>query len=92
MRQAVSEARASMDKIKASELNVQLAQEALSQAKVRYESGVITNLDLLNAETSLAQANLLHLQALYNYTLSRIALNKAIGVDLLGQDNKLYYK
>jgi len=83
VRQAVSEARASMDKIKASELHVQLAEEALQQAKVRYESGVITNLDLLNAETSLAQANLLHLQALYNYTLSRIALNKAVGAELL---------
>jgi outer membrane protein len=87
VRQAVSEARASMDKIRASELNVQLAQEALSQAKVRYESGVITNLDLLNAETSLAQANLLHLQALYNYTLSKIALNKAVGAELLQHDN-----
>ena len=83
VRQAVSEAQASMDKIKASELNVQLAQEALNQAKVRYESGVITNLDLLNAETALAQANLLRLQALYNYTLSRIGLNKAIGEELL---------
>jgi len=86
VRQAVSEARASMDKIKATELHVQLAQEALKQAKVRYESGVITNLDLLNAETSLAQANFLRLQALYNYTLSRVALNKAVGAELLKQD------
>jgi len=86
VRQAVSEANACMDKIKASEMNVQLAEEALSQAKLRYENGVITNLDLLNAETSLAQANLLHLQALYNYTLSKIALNKSVGAELLKQD------
>jgi outer membrane protein TolC len=87
VRQAVSEANASMEKIKASELHVQLAQEALKQAKVRYENGVITNLDLLNAETSLAEANLMHLQALYNHTLSRVALNKAVGRELLGANN-----
>jgi outer membrane protein TolC len=87
VRQAVSEASACIDKIKATELHVQLAEEALGQAKVRYQAGVITNLDLLNAETSLAQANLMRLQALYNYTLSRVSLNKAIGVELLKTDN-----
>jgi outer membrane protein len=83
VRQAVSDVRASIDKINASDLHVQLAQEALKQAKVRYEAGVITNLDLLNAETALAQADLARVQALYNYTLSRVALNRAVGADLL---------
>ena len=83
VRQAASDVRASIDKIHASDLHVQLAEEALKQAKVRYEAGVITNLDLLNAETALAQADLARLQALYNYTLSRVALNRAIGAELL---------
>jgi outer membrane protein TolC len=83
VRQAVSEVRAALEKIKATELNEKLAEEAVKQAKVRYRSGVITNLDLLNAETSLAQAHLSRLQALYNYTLSTEALKKAVGAGLL---------
>lgn len=82
VRQAVSEVLAATEKIKATELNEKLAEDAVGQAKVRYRSGVITNLDLLNAETSLAQAHLSHLQALYNYTLSTEALKKAVGGQL----------
>jgi outer membrane protein TolC len=82
VRQAVSDYRASIERMKATEFNVQLASEAVSQAKVRYENGVITNLDMLNAETSLAEAKLMNLQAIYRYIISKENLKKAAGARL----------
>jgi outer membrane protein len=80
--QAVSDVRASLDKIQTSELQVRQAKQAIDMATVRYESGVVTNLDLIDAQTALAQAELFHLQALYHYVLSRYALDKSIGAIL----------
>jgi len=77
--QAASDVRASVEKMKSAQLHVKLADQAFSQAKVRYASGVITNLDLLNAETALDEAKLLQLQAIYSYIVSKDALRKAVG-------------
>jgi len=81
VRQALSDVRSNADKIAAAELQVKLAGDALDQAKVRYASGIITNLDLLNVETSLDQAQLQRLQSQYNCIISREALKKASGDD-----------
>ncbi len=80
--QAISDVRASLDKIQTSELQVRQAKQAIDMATVRYESGVVTNLDLIDAQTALAQAELFHLQALYHYVLSRYTLDKSIGTIL----------
>ncbi len=80
--QAISDVRASLDKIQTSELQVRQARQAIDVATVRYESGDVTNLDLIDAQTALAQAELFHLQALYHYILSRYRLDKSIGTIL----------
>ena len=79
VRKSLSDVRADFEKMSSTELHVKLAQEALSQAKIRYESGIITNLDLINAETALAQARLFNIQALHDYVISGKALKKSIG-------------
>ena len=75
---------AAVGKFATSELQVRQAREALSIAKKRYEAGAISNLDLLDAETSLSHANLQRLQVLYFYVLSRLGLDRAIGTRLWG--------
>ncbi len=82
VRQAVSDYSSSLEKLSATDLQVKLAQTALDQARIRYDAGVITNLDLLDAENSLSQARLMQLDAAYSYVLSNYALQKATGVDL----------
>lgn len=77
--QAVAALNASLDKIRNSEIQVQQAEEAISLANVQYEAGVVTNLDLLDAQTAYAQAKLIHLRALYQYTMSRNRLDQAVG-------------
>lgn len=77
--QAITGVRSSLEKIRTSEVQLSQAEEALTMAKTRYEAGVITNLDLLDAQTTLSQAKLIRLRALYNYTVNLNILNKATG-------------
>ncbi len=55
------------------------ATDALTRAKGRYRYGVGENLDVLDAETQLAQARLSRAQAMYNYTLGQYQLKRATG-------------
>lgn len=58
------------------------ADEALRLAKARAEAGTGTQLDVLNAETSLTQARTTQVQALHDYDVARARLERAIGQDL----------
>ncbi len=77
--QAVAGVNSNLDKIASTETQVQQAQKAVEMARVRYTTGVITNLDLLDAETTLSQAKLIRLRALYDYTVSLNELDQATG-------------
>jgi outer membrane protein TolC len=77
--QVILDVKASLDKIQTSELLVRQAKGAIEMATVCYESGVVTNLDLIDAQTALAQAELFHVQALYHYVLSRYRPEQTIG-------------
>ncbi|MCF7669888.1 MAG: TolC family protein, partial [Verrucomicrobia bacterium] len=65
------------------------AEEALRLAKVRNEAGTGTQLDVLDAQTSLTQARTTQIQALRDYTVARAKLERAIGQTLVqsGMDN-----
>ena len=70
---------ASLQKIKLGDLQVNQAEEALELAKVSYTSGVITNLDLLDAETSAAESKLNLLKARTDFSINLVRLNISIG-------------
>lgn len=77
--QAIADVNAYMSKINTAELQVELAMTAVSRAEIQYRDGVITNLDLIDAETSLAQAKLGLLQIQFRNVLGYYNLKKAIG-------------
>jgi len=79
VQKAVTDLRASLDKLQNADITVQQAESAVSMAKVRYEVGTVTNLDLLDAETALAQAKLMRLESLYRYVIGRYELEQAVG-------------
>jgi|CZKI01.1.fsa_nt_gi outer membrane protein len=56
------------------------ATEALTLAQTRYTNGVITNFELLDAQSSLRAAELSRLQARYDCVLARQAVARAAGV------------
>jgi outer membrane protein TolC len=59
---------------------VQQAAEALALAQTRYSNGVITNFELLDAQSSSRAAELTRLQARYDCVLARQAVARAAGV------------
>jgi outer membrane protein TolC len=59
------------------------ADEALREAKARADAGTGTQLDVLDAETSLTQARTTNVQALHDYATARAKLERAIGEDMI---------
>lgn len=53
--------------------------------EVRYEAGVITNLDLLDSQTRLSEARLSYINAQYGYVIGRYALDRATGASVWGR-------
>ncbi len=61
------------------EENVKLAEEALRIAERRYENGLMTSLEVIDAQLALAQAKTNYLQTLSDYSISRSKLKRAVG-------------
>ena len=59
------------------------AEEALSEAKSRADAGTGTQLDVLDAQTSLTQARTTQVQALHDYDTARAKLQRAIGEEMI---------
>ena len=59
------------------------AEEALREARARAEAGTGTQLDVLDAETSLTQARTTNVQALHDYDVARAKLERAIGENMI---------
>jgi outer membrane protein TolC len=59
------------------------AEEALRLANARADAGSGTQLDVLDAETSLTQARTTQVQALHDYAVARARLERAIGQDMI---------
>ncbi|WP_084708707.1 TolC family protein [Hymenobacter norwichensis] len=77
--QAVNNMQTSTARYDNSEVQIGQATDALTRAKSRYRYGVGNNLDVLDAETQLAQSRLSRLQSIYNYTLGQYQLRRATG-------------
>lgn len=59
------------------------AEESLRLANARADAGTGTQLDVLDAETSLTQARTTQIQALHDYEVARAKLERAIGLDMI---------
>ena len=68
--------------ISTTKVAVQRAEEDYKIASVRYSAGVGTNLDVMDAESSLTSARMNYYQALYQYNVSKAALDKAMGIPI----------
>jgi len=63
------------------------AEEALREAEARAAAGTGTQLDVLDAQTSLTQARTTEIQALHDYATARAKLERAIGADRVQTEN-----
>jgi outer membrane protein len=76
---AFSDLRAAADRLQNADLLVDQAQEALTLAQSRYANGVITNFELLDAQSAARSAAQSRLQARYDWTLARQQVARSAG-------------
>lgn len=60
--------------------NLNLAQEVFEIARIKYQEGVGTNLEVVNADAALVEAEINYLAALYDSLISKVNLEKALGL------------
>lgn len=65
--------------------NVERADEAIRLASARYDAGTGTQLDVLDAQTSLTEARTTQIDAARDYLVARARLERAIGLDVQRQ-------
>ncbi|GLH71082.1 hypothetical protein GETHPA_26150 [Geothrix rubra] len=82
---AQAEQDAARHEVEVADLAVSLSQEALTQARHRFEAGVSNNIEVINAQDELARANDNQISALYRLNQARADLARA-----MGQIEKLY--
>jgi outer membrane protein TolC len=59
---------------------VQLATETLQQSRDRFASGVTDDIEVVQAQESLADANDAYIASLYSYNIAKISMARAVGV------------
>lgn len=59
--------------------NLELAQEVIRVSKIKYQSGVGSNIEVINAEASLKEAQTNYFAALYDVIIAKVDLDKALG-------------
>jgi outer membrane protein TolC len=80
VRTAFLNLRSSSDLVAVAQSNIEIANQTLVQAQDRLAAGVANNLDVVQAQESVAAANQSYIASLYAYNLSKISLAQAIGV------------
>ncbi len=79
VRKAVADIDANLRQLQTEATQVKYAEQLLEKAKVQYTLGVGTNLDLLDAETRLAEARFSYLKAIYYNILNGYELKQVVG-------------
>lgn len=77
--EAEANVKASEKKVVQSELQLKQATDAYALAKVKFDAGVITNLELIEGSTAVSESRLQLLKAKIDYTGSLYKLKSAIG-------------
>ena len=72
--------KSSEQSIQTSSAAVGLAEEDYGIKVIRYQAGVGTNLDVLDAQVALTTAKNNYLKAMYDYNIYRSKLDKSMGV------------
>ena len=67
------------DQVAVARSNVDLAEQTLTQSEDRFSAGVADNLEVVQAQESVASAHENYIQALYAHNLAKIELARSIG-------------
>ena len=84
VRTALLDLAAAAEQVEVARSSVQLADETLTQARDRFSAGVADNLEVVQAQESVASANESYISSLYAHNVAKVALARAIGFAELG--------
>jgi outer membrane protein TolC len=79
VRNALLDLQSSADQVEVARSSVDLANQTLLQARDRFSAGVTDNIEVVQAQQSVASANESLISSLYSYNVSKIELGRAIG-------------
>ena len=80
VRAAFLDVRAADQQLQAAQTNVQLASDELQQARDRFAAGVASNLEVTQAQESVAAASETYISALYAHNLAKASLARSMGI------------
>jgi outer membrane protein TolC len=79
VRTALLDLAAAADQVEVARSSVDLADQTLVQARDRFAAGVTDNLEVVQAQETLAAANESYISSLYAHNLAKVALARAMG-------------
>jgi outer membrane protein TolC len=79
VRSALLDLNSAADQVEVARSSVELAEEALTQSRDRFTAGVTDNLEVVQAQESVASAHESYIQSLYAHNLAKVELARAIG-------------
>jgi len=80
VKQAYLNLKSSLEKIDVTSRSVILAEESMRMANVRYEGGVASISEVIDTQVALTQAKTNYINAVYDYDIARVTLEKAMGM------------
>jgi outer membrane protein TolC len=79
VRTALLDLHAAAEQVEVARSSVDLAEQTLAQSRDRFTAGVADNLEVVQAQESVANAHETYIQSLYGHNLAKIELARAIG-------------
>lgn len=79
VRTALLDLNAAAEQVEVARSSVELAEQALTQSQDRFAAGVTDNLEVVQAQESVASAHESYIQSLYAHNLAKVELAYAIG-------------
>jgi outer membrane protein TolC len=80
VRSAFLDVKAAEEQLEAARTNQDLATQELQQARDRFAAGVASNLEVTQAQETIAAASETYISALYTHNLAKATLARALGV------------
>ena len=90
VRTALLDLASAAEQVEVARSSVDLADQTLAQAQDRFTAGVTDNLEVVQAQESVAAANESYISSLYSHNLAKVALARAMG--FAEQGVKLYLR
>jgi outer membrane protein TolC len=80
VRSSLLDLRAADQQLQTAQTNVQLAGDELQQARDRFGAGIVSNLEVTQAQEAVASASETYISALYSHNLAKASLARSLGI------------